>query len=367
MKANPLETAFPALRNTLHRVELADLPTPLEPTEKLAAELGLDNLRIKRDDQTGLLYGGNKVRKLEYLFGEALHRECDSVITFGAVGSNHALATAIYATRLDLNCHVVMTEQTGTPYVDRTLRYHAVLGTRLELAQGFAQLLEIADRIAAGHPTGADRLYRIPFGGSSPLGTVGFVNAALELSTQCDDKGDDKGGDKAPDVIYVASGTMGTVAGLALGLRLAGLKTRVEAVRVVPESVMMLSGIEKLFMEANRELQSIDRSIPIFADPLINVAVRDEFFGAGYAEATPECLEAVSLIHDTESVTLETTYTGKALAALIHDARSGKLSGQSVVFWNTYNARPYPPAVNDETGSSLPDWAQRYLSHHDHH
>jgi len=359
---NALETAFPTLRNTLHRVELADLPTPLEPAKKLAAVLGLDRLQIKRDDQTGLVYGGNKVRKLEYLFGDALHRECDSVITFGAAGSNHALATAIYATRLGLNCHVVMTEQTGTPYVDRTLRYHATLGTHLVLAQGYAQLIEIADRMTADHPTGANRMYRIPLGGSSPLGTVGFVNAALELSAQYSDKG----GDKEPDVIYVACGTMGTVAGLALGLRLAGLKTRVEAVRVVPESVMMLSGIENLFIETNRELQSIDPSIPIYTDPLINVAVRNEFFGTGYAEATPECLEAVSLIHDTESVTLETTYTGKALAALIHDARSGQLSGQSVIFWNTYNARPYPPAVNDETGGSLPDWAQRYLSNQAH-
>jgi 1-aminocyclopropane-1-carboxylate deaminase/D-cysteine desulfhydrase-like pyridoxal-dependent ACC family enzyme len=367
LKANALEAAFPALRNSLRRIALADLPTTLEPAAKLAAEIGLDNLRIKRDDQTGLVYGGNKVRKLEYLFGDALHRNCDSVITFGAVGSNHALATAIYATRLGLNCHVVMTEQTATPYVDRTLRYHAVLGTRLELAQGYTQLIEIADRMAADHPTGTDRLYRIPWGGSSPLGTIGFVNAALELSAQCDDRGDDKDGDKAPDVIYIACGTMGTVAGLALGLRLAGLKTRVEAIRVVPESVMMLSGIEKLFMEANRELQSCDPSIPIFTDPLMNVAVRNEFFGAGYAEVTPECLEAVALIHDIENVSLETTYTGKALAALIHDARNEQLSGQSVVFWNTYNSRPYPPAVNDETGLSLPDWAQRYLSNHDHH
>jgi len=356
--ANALENSFPALHEAPLRVALTDLPTPLEPASTLAAELALDSLQIKCDDQTGLIYGGNKVRKLEYLFGDALHRGCDSVVTFGAMGSNHALATAIYATQLGLSCHAVMTDQPVTPYVARTLRYHALLGTHLELAHSHGESIDVADRIAAQHPTGAERLYRIPWGGSSPLGSIGFVNAALELVDQC--------GDAAPDVIYVACGTMGTVTGLALGLRLAGLKTRIEAVRVVPEPVTTLRGITNLFVAANRELHVIDEAIPIFDDPLANVVLRDEFFGTGYAEATPECMEAVALIHNTESVTLETTYTGKALAALIHDARHRKLSARRVVFWNTYNARPYPPAVANQSGSSLPDWAQRYLSNHIH-
>jgi len=356
--ANALETGFPALHDTLRRVVLTDLPTPLESATTLATELGLDVLQIKRDDQTGLIYGGNKVRKLEYLFGDALHRGCDSVVTFGAVGSNHALATAIYATQLGLGCHAVMTEQPVTPYVAQTLRFHALLGTRLELAHGHGESIDIADRLTAHHPTGAERLYTIPWGGSSSLGSIGFVNAVLELANQC--------GDAAPDIIYVACGTMGTVAGLALGLRLAGLETRIEAVRVVPEPVTTLRGIANLFAAANRELHAIDEAIPIFDDPLTNIVLRDEFFGAGYAEATPECMEAVALIHNTESVILETTYTGKALAALIHDARQRKLSARRVVFWNTYNARPYPPAVADQSGSSLPDWAQSYLSNHIH-
>jgi 1-aminocyclopropane-1-carboxylate deaminase/D-cysteine desulfhydrase-like pyridoxal-dependent ACC family enzyme len=359
VKANALETTFPALRNTLRRIALTDLPPPLEPATQLATALGLDMLQIKRDDRTGQVYGGNKVRKLEYLFGDALHRECDSVITFGAVGSNHALATAIYAAQLGLRCHVIMTDQPGTPYVARTLGYHALLGTQLELAQRYAESIDIADRLTTHHPTGAEHIYRIPWGGSSPLGTIGFVNAALELSAQC--------GDRAPDTIYVACGTMGTVAGLSLGLRLAGLKTRIEAVRVVPEPVTNLRGIENLFKAANHKLQLIDESIPLFNDPLVNIVLRDEFFGAGYAEATPECLEAVAIILDTENISLETTYTGKALAALIHDARTGQLSGQRAVFWNTYNSKPYPPAISDKTGSSLPDWAQRYLSNHARH
>jgi len=348
-----LETAFPALRGSLQRIALTDLPTPVAPAAALAAETGLESLHIKRDDRTAPVYGGNKVRKLEYLFGDALHRGCDAVVTFGAVGSNHALATAIYADRLGLDCHVIMTDQPVTPYVARTLRYHALLGTRLEHADSHGQAPAIADRLTRRHPTGAGRLYRIPGGGSSPLGALGYVNAALELAAQCTDT--------APDVIYVPCGTMGTVCGLALGLRLAGLATRIEAVRVVPEPVATSSGIEALCRAANRRLHEIDTTIPLIADPLANVSLRSEFFGAGYAEATLECRQAVTLIRSAESIVLETTYTGKALAALIHDARDGRLAGRRVMFWNTYNARPYPAAVDNEDGSTLPEWARRYL------
>jgi len=348
-----LETVFPALRDSLRRIALTELPTPVAPAAALAAETGLESLHIKRDDQTAPVYGGNKVRKLEYLFGDAIHRGCDAVVTFGAVGSNHALATAIYADRLGLGCHVIMTDQPVTPYIARTLRYHALLGTHLEYADSHGRAPAIADRLASRHPTGAGRLYRIPGGGSSPLGALGYVNAALELAAQCTDT--------APDVIYVPCGTMGTVAGLALGLRLAGMQTRIEAVRVVPEQVATSSGIEALCRAANLRLHEIDATIPLIGDPLNTVRLREEFFGTGYAETTPGCRQAVALIRSTESLVLETTYTGKALAALVHDARDGRLNGRRVMFWNTYNARPYPAAVDDEDGSTLPQWARRYL------
>ncbi len=349
-----LGDTYPALRNALPFVALTDLPTPLESATALAAELGLNTLQIKRDDQTGLVYGGNKVRKLEYLLGDALHRHCDSVVTFGAVGSNHALATAIYAAELGLRCHVIMTDQPGTPYIAPTLRYHALLGTHLELAAGYAESGAIADRLAADHPTGPERLYQIPVGGSSSRGSLGFVNAALELARQC--------GNTAPDVIYVACGSMGTVAGLALGLRLAGLPTRIEAISVTPTSLTTLGSIENLLVAANQELRTLDTAIPLIDDPLLNVTLRNEFFGAGYAEVTPECTEAATLIRATEHITLETTYTAKALAALICDARNGHLKGQQAIFWNTYNSRPYPSAIDNESGQLLPDWAQRYLA-----
>ena len=348
-----LERRFPALSDTLDKVVLTELPTPLQAADELADRLGIARLHIKRDDLSATAYGGNKVRKLEYLLGEALARQCDAVVTFGAVGSNHVLATAIYAARLGLQCHAVLTAQPVTPYVARTLRYHAALGTRLWLADGYQGSLQIAEQLAADHPTGPERLYVIPWGGSSPLGTVGFVNAALELAEQTRDA--------PPDVIYVACGTMGTVAGLELGLRLAGLNTRIEAIRVVPEPVTTDFGIRKLFTAANQLLHDRANELPLLDHADTAVSVRGEFFGPGYAEATPECREAVALMQSTTALNLETTYTGKALAALIHDARNGLLKNKHAVFWHTYNSRPYPADVADQDATSLPDWTQSYL------
>ena len=122
------------------------------------------------------VYGGNKVRKLEYLLGDALQRGCDAVVTFGAAGSNHALATAIYARQVGLVCHAVLTDQVQTPWVANTLRWHALLGTRLWPAAGFAETQTAALALRASHPSGPDRLYEVAWGGSSPLGSLGFVD-----------------------------------------------------------------------------------------------------------------------------------------------------------------------------------------------
>ena len=332
---NTLASRFPGLNASLPLHALTDLPTPLEPADGLAHEIGAGRLLIKRDDLTAHPHGGNKVRKLEYLLGDALYRGCDTVVTFGAAGSNHALATAVYARQLGLTCYAVLTDQPLTSDVGPTLRYHARLGTILVHADGYLDSLHKAEGIRNRHPGGAARLYEIAWGGSSWLGATAFVNAALELSAQLGERAE-------PHFIYVACGTMGTAVGLALGLRLAEMQTRVVAVQVVPEPVTTAANFEKLFERTNRELHDRESTIPIFENPLANVELRAEFLGPGYAEATPECAAAIKLIKAAEGLRLETTYTGKALAALVHDARSGRLEADRALFWNTYNSLPYP-------------------------
>ncbi|MGI9343043.1 MAG: 1-aminocyclopropane-1-carboxylate deaminase/D-cysteine desulfhydrase, partial [Gammaproteobacteria bacterium] len=331
-----------------------ELPTPLDRAEELADRLGLDTIWIKRDDVSAQIYGGNKVRKLEYIFADAQARNCDAVVTFGAVGSNHVLATSIFARQLGLRCYGVLTPQPVTPYVADTLRYHAALGTHLVYTTGFKGSEAEAEAIEDAHPTGGDKVYRIMWGGSSWRGAVGFVNAAFELADQLKHA-------EAPDKIYVACGTMGTAVGLAIGLRLAQLPTDVVAVKVVPDPVTTAQNVSKLFETTVAALNELDDEIPLLEDPFVNLTLRDEFLGAGYAEPTPACTEAVELIAQAEGVKLETTYGGKALAALIDDARSGRLEGQQVAFWNTYNSRPYPDHLADIDVNSLPDSLLPYL------
>lgn len=349
-----LANRFPGLRKTLPRRLLSTLPTPVDEAVTLGAQLGLSELLIKRDDLTAPVYGGNKVRKLEYLLADAQLRDCDTVVTFGSVGSNHALATSIYAHQLDMDCVAVLTDQAWTSNIGSTLRYHALLGTRLIHTTDYRSTQAAYEEIANAHPGGPERVYRIPWGGSSWLGAVGFVNAALELNEQLDPN--------MPDVIYVACGTMGTAVGLALGLQVAEAATRIEAIQVVPNVVTNPDRFKSMLRETNERLRVLDGEVPTVTDAWQHVTIRPEFLGAGYADPTPGCLDAVGRIADTEGLQLETTYTGKALAALIADARAGKLRDRRVMFWNTYNSRPMPEGLDDVPVDLLPDSLRIYMT-----
>lgn len=350
---NILASKFPGLQQSLPFLPLTDLPTPLDTAPDLARHIGMDKLWIKRDDLSADIYGGNKVRKLEYLIADALQTGCDSIITFGAIGSNHALATSIFAQRQGLPCYAVLVDQAMTPYVSTTLKYHARIGTVLLHADTFKMAEKLAVETIANHPTGPARMCHVPWGGSSWLGSVGFVNAALELAEQLDP-------DDVPEKIYLASGSIGTSVGLALGLRLANLPTEIVSVRVVPGPDNDDRFIY-LFEETNRELHDRDHTFPIFEDALANVVIRHEFLGPAYAEPTPQSLEAIELISATEGMKLENTYTGKALAALVHDARESGRAGKRVLFWNTYNGRAYPSDLGSITPDELPEPFRRYL------
>lgn len=352
---NTLAARYPRLLLNLPFMTLTELPTPLDRAEELGEQLDIATLWIKRDDLTSPVYGGNKVRKLEYLFADAKARACDAVVTFGAVGSNHVLATSIFGSRLGMTCYGILTPQPLTPYVGDTLRYHAALGTRLIAATGYQGSNQAADAVAREHPTGAAKVYRMTWGGSSWRGTVGFINAAFELADQLKHA-------EAPDRIYVACGTMGTAVGLAIGLRLAKLPTEVVAIKVVPDPVTTEANVRKLFEETIGRLHSLDDEIEPLENPFANLTLRTGYLGGGYAERTPECVGALDLFARTEGLRLDTTYTAKAAAALVDDARAGRLDGKQVAFWNTYNSRPYPAAVRRVPASDVPAEFQSMLA-----
>jgi D-cysteine desulfhydrase len=329
---------FPGLAEALPHVPLADLPTPVED----AGPVGRCRLWIKRDDLTGKLYGGNKLRKLEFLLGDALHRGYRRVFTFGVAGSNHALATSIYATALGLESIPLLTPQTNAAYTRRNLLVQAHVGARLRHfhreidAERAGRLLERVARRPA---------LRVKGGGSSPLGTTGYVNAGLELADQI------RAGEcPLPDAIYVALGTMGTAAGLSLGLRAAGLDIPIVMIRVVRDTIANPTAWRRLHAATGRLLRSHDLRFPRL--PADRPDIRHEYIGPGYARFTPAGMDAVAWAAGEKDLKLEGTYTGKAMAALREDAAAQK--GKTLLFWNTYNSRPLPAGALERDWRGLP-------------
>lgn len=333
------------------RTRLATLPTPVE-SRRLRTANGTADLVVKRDDLTGEIYGGNKVRKLEFLLQRALDRNARRIATFGTVASNHALATALYSRSLGLECTCFLSNQLRTPACARALNLHHGNGTEIVQYGGSRE-----KRIATlrKHLRGR-RAFLIPPGGSSWLGAVGFVNAALELAAQIE-----AGELAAPERLYVANGTMGTAAGLALGLALAGLSTEVHAIRVTEPFVSSPEALGRLLEKTAAMLHRADPAIPQDLASRTQSVFREGFLGDGYAKPTAAARHAIEVARDQLGLTLEDTYTGKALAALLHDLDDGTATG-NVLFWNTYNSRPLQAGVSrpiDTTG--IPEAFLRYF------
>jgi 1-aminocyclopropane-1-carboxylate deaminase/D-cysteine desulfhydrase-like pyridoxal-dependent ACC family enzyme len=353
----PLFEQYHALREKLPYVSLGDFPTPVEKLDRLGRDIGLDQFYIKRDDLSSKVYGGNKVRKLEFLLGDALRARAKEVLTFGYAGSNHALATAVYAREVGLRSISMLMPQPNAHYVRRNLLLSHYCEAELHLHRNMPLLYAATFCQLARHRLKTGRFPQIvPPGGSSPLGTAGYVNAALELGHQIA-----AGQLPEPDRIYVAMGTMGTVVGLMLGLRAAGLKSEVIPVVIVPKRIAGASKAVTLFMETNSLLHSLDPLFPMFPIAESDIVARVGFLGDGYAHFTAEGMEAVRRMKIAEGIKLEGTYTGKTLAALIAEVEEEDLRDKVVLFWNTYNSRDFSELVDTIDYRELPRCFFRYF------
>ena len=329
-----LFTAYPMLATHLPYLPLATLPTPVQQASTFASCHNIGSLHIKRDDQSAALYGGNKTRKLGFLLGAAQAAGAKSVLTFGAAGSNHALATALYARECGMKAALVLGPQHNSPHVRENIQAMVQAEAILCPCSWEDSAATAAARFHKLWKQDGTPPYVIPPGGSSPSGTLGFVNAAYELRQQIDD-----GILPEPDLLYAASGTMGTCIGLALGLRALGMKTKVMAIRVTTEPYTGMERANTLFTVVNALLHRADAKFPAAGLQQQYFDIRDEFFGQDYALYTPEGIAAIQIAEEELSLSLEGTYTGKTFAGLVADASSGLLRDKNVLFWNTYNGK----------------------------
>lgn len=332
-----LGALFPRLR--LPSAELGRFPTRVERLDIQSPS----ELWIKRDDEAGELYGGNKVRKLELLLGEALARKKTRIVTFGALGSHHALATTIYAKKLGLDAVLCLYPQPIDPHVIDDLLLDHAFGAELRRCSHPATAPAVALAEVARAPRAT---LLVPPGGSSSLGTIGHIEGALELAAQV------RAGElPEPDVLVVAYGTGGTAAGLAFGCMLAGLRTRVVAVRVV-EGITTRALLRELMNGARRMLGRKGAAVSkLPRRALDRIELDSEQLGKGYGHPTPAASEAKATFAKA-GVTLETTYTGKAAAAFLKLARAGP--AKRILFWNTFSSVDLAPRLVGVKGSELP-------------
>lgn len=353
----PLFQQYPQLAGSLPREILGNFPTPVEPLKELGAKLGLKSLYVKRDDITSTLYGGNKVRKLEFIFGQALQAGVKEVLTFGGAGSNHALATAIYARRLGLGCINMLVAQPNARSIGPNLLFSHRSGAELHHKDTQFQLATATIKQLIRHRIKAGRFPLMIYpGGSSDFGTVGFVNAAFELAQQIE-------GGESPeiDTIYLALGSTGSAVGLALGLAAAGLAIEIIPVRVAERKFAGAARFRRHFKRVNMLLHRHDPTFPLMPLPNSVANIRHEFFGGMYGLFTEAGMEAVKMMADHGDIKLEGTYTGKAFSALIADARNGALKGKNVLFWNTYNSSDFSADIKDVAYHELPKEFHRYF------
>jgi D-cysteine desulfhydrase len=308
-------------------------PTPIERLDKLG-------LWVKRDDLTNPVYGGNKVRKLERLIPYALEHGKKRIVTVGACGSHHVLATAVHATRAGLEVGAALVPQPRTEHVVKNLRADLALGAkvwpvRTYVGAGLSMLVR-------ARPT----TYLVPMGGSNVIGSLGYVDAAYELAKQV------KAGElPEPDAIVVTVGSGGTAAGLVAGLALAGLSSRVIGI-VVAAPVWFVSFWSRRLVRAvyaragGREPRDIANRLELVTGHL----------GNGYGEPTDAGRRAKDVAGEV-GLTLDLTYTAKCFAGALDCVASRRF--ENVLYWHTLSSAPLEPLL--ESAPPLPPALERLL------
>jgi D-cysteine desulfhydrase family pyridoxal phosphate-dependent enzyme len=331
---SPATTRVRAALGNQPRLPLATLPTPLHDAVRLREALGgagrCPRILIKRDDLTALGLGGNKARKLEFLVADAQAQGATTLITTGAVQSNHARMTAAAACAAGLRCVLVLTTTRDQPAAEGNLLLDRLYGADVRFVPSLDPMFAVGHdepvvaEVVAEESAAGRRPYVIPVGGSSGVGVFGYVSGTAELVDQLAEAG------IRPSRLYYASGSRGTQAGLTLGARLCTAPYRVYGVAVSAGEPEKIERAKRIANEAAAHL-GLDERLG-----LTDLFTDLQFIGEGYGIPTAAGLEAIALLARHEGILLDPCYTSKAMAALIHHVRDGELAApDTVVFLHT--------------------------------
>jgi len=313
------------------RFSLGHWPTPLEPMNRLRQSLDAPRLFIKRDDCTGLATGGSKTRKLEFLIGDALRQGADTLMTHGAVQSNHVRQTAAAAAFAGLHCEALLEarvkdapqeyQHSGNVFLD------ILFGAKLHEVPSGTPMDDALEELAGRLRSAGRKPYVITGGGSNALGSLGYVECVRELQQQCAAMGL-----KKPHLVH-ATGSAGTQAGLLAGIHALGLGWPVTGIGVRAPSELQESRVHALTLRA---LELLGLAPDLARE---KVVVDDRFIGPGYGLPTEGMIEAVQMLARTEGILIDPVYTGKGMAGMISMVRSGRfMHDEDVIFIHTGGA-----------------------------
>jgi len=322
------------------RAELGVFPTPIIELKRLSAKLGGPRILVKRDDLTGLAMGGNKVRKLEFLVGEAVSRGCDCIVTGGAAQSNHCRQAAAAAAAAGLACHLALGGR-EPELPDGNLLLDRLLGATIHWC-GERRKGEDIPEIAAGLRNEGRNPYIVPYGGSSAVGALGFVDAARELAGQLTSMR------PRPSRILFASSSGGTQAGLAVGARMFGLEPALTAIAIDKSADDEVDFTERIRVLASETADLLRLDIKFKTG---DIKLRREYSGDGYGVVGESERRAIRLAAGYEGLLLDPVYTGRAFGALVSMIESGELRpGETVLFWHTGGVPALFPYARDLLG-----------------
>jgi len=344
---------YPLLKKTLPYVALGEFPTPVEKMERLGQVINMPRLYVKREDLSGKLYGGNKIRALEFLLGDAIHAGYKEVFAFGFPASCQALAQAIYAPEIGLKNISFLGPQVKSQQAQKHLLIYQSIGADIRPAVPMLLPYLIQSRIRHG---------RFPkfIETSTPVGMIGYVSAGFELKKQIEEQ-------HLPefDLIYMNLATMGTAVGLMLGLKAARLTSKIVAVtrggKILGRKIATFDRALKLFHETNTLLRSVDPSFPD-----VEISDKDFMIRSGYEHGNKALLNeagarAMKRSKELANLQLDEMFTANSFAALLADGEAGQLREKTVLWWNSYSSRDFSAQIASADYRYLPKYFHRYF------
>jgi D-cysteine desulfhydrase len=334
--------ALPDLARDVPWTPLAHVPTAVEPCDALSGWLGRSGIFMKRDDRVSPLYGGNKVRRYEFLLADAKARGATRIVTAGGIASTQVMATALFGARLGFAVCAVLFDQPVTEFARTSILGFADAGA--ELVRGGGYVMTALRTIKAMRR--APGSYFILPGAAEPLANLGYVDAMLELAGQVE-----RGEAPRPDVIVLPTGSSGTLAALALGAAHLGWQTEIVGVRITSPLACNRLTVGWVIRSTDRFLARHDaRWKPRRAH--VRYRLRGDELGPGYGFPTPAATEAAARWRDLTGVTGEVTYSGKALAAVRALAKDAAYADKTILLWNTLSTPR--PALGPDVRARVP-------------